>query len=236
MNLRPGSQQIKSPHPSLFNGGKWGILRVRRFETLAAGGLPVILGLLPLLLLVTDAFTGRLGANPINQVIRSTGQWALGLLVATLAIAPLGRLLRWDGALRWRRPCGLFAFFYACLHTAAYAGLDQFFSLVDIAEDVVKRPHVTAGLLSFALLIPPAATSFGHIAERLGERRWHRVHQLVYPGAAIGVVHFVLSVKVDTGTPLVYAVILTVLLASRLWYLLPARNRRTVRTNAPTAP
>jgi sulfoxide reductase heme-binding subunit YedZ len=198
--------------------------------------LPFVLGCVPLLLLVSDAVTGGLGANPINQVIRSTGLWALALLVITLGLAPLGRLLRWNGALVWRRPCGLFAFFYACLHTAAYAGLDQFFSIVDIAADVIKRPHVTAGLLSFALLIPPAATSFGHIAERLGERRWHLVHQLVYPAAAIGVVHFVLSVKVDTGTPLVFAVILTALLASRLWYLLPTRNRRTIRTNARTAP
>jgi sulfoxide reductase heme-binding subunit YedZ len=186
-------------------------------------------------LIAWDAVTGGLGANPINQVIRSTGLWALALLVATLGLAPLGRLLRWDGALAWRRTCGLFAFFYACLHTAAYAGLDQFFSIADIIADVIKRPHVTAGLLSFVLLIPPASTSSGRIAQRLGERRWQRVHQLVYPAAAVGVVHYLLSVKVDTGTPLVFAVILTALLAVRLWYLLPARNRRAAQPSAPSA-
>lgn len=190
---------------------------------------------IPLLLLVGDAITGGLGANPINHVIRSTGLWALALLVATLGLAPLGRLLRWDGALAWRRTCGVFAFFYACLHTAAYAGLDQFFSIADISADVIKRPHVTAGLLSFVLLIPPASTSSGRIARRLGERRWQRVHQLVYPAAAVGVVHYFLSVKVDTGTPLVFAVILTALLVIRLWYLLPTRDRRAVGTNASSA-
>jgi sulfoxide reductase heme-binding subunit YedZ len=189
--------------------------------------IPFILCGIPLLLLVVDGVTDGLGSNPINQFIRSTGLWALALLVTALGLAPLGRLLRWDGALAWRRTCGLFAFFYAFLHTAAYAGLDQLFSIVDIATDVIKRPHVTVGLLSFVLLTPLAVTSFGRIAERLGERRWQRVHQLVYPAAAIGVVHYFLAVKVDTGTPLIYAVILTVLLVARLWYLLPTRNRRT---------
>ena len=198
-----------------------------RLSTTLTRRVPFILGLVPLWLLAWDAITGGLGANPINQVIRSTGLWALALLVATVGLAPLGRLLRWNGALVWRRACGLFAFFYAFLHTAAYTGLDQFFSIADIAADVIKRPHVTAGLLSFVLLTPLAATSFGRVAERLGERRWQRVHQLVYPAATIGVVHYLLAVKVDTGTPLIYAVILTVLLATRLWYLLPARNRRT---------
>lgn len=192
-----------------------------------ARNIPFIVCCIPFVLIAWDAFTGGLGANPINQFIRSTGLWALALLVTALGLAPLGRLLRWDGALAWRRTCGLFAFFYACLHTAAYAGLDQFFSIVDIAADVIKRPHVTVGLLSFVLLVPLAVTSFGRIAERLGERRWQRVHQLIYPAAAIGVVHYILAVKVDTGTPLVYAVVLTVLLAARLWYLFPTRNRRT---------
>ncbi|MFZ5862921.1 MAG: sulfite oxidase heme-binding subunit YedZ [Nitrospirota bacterium] len=206
-----------------------------RFAPRITHRLPFVVGCLPLLWLLIDAFTGGLGANPINRVIRSTGWWALALLVLTLGLAPAGRLLRWEGALVWRRACGLFSFFYACLHTAAYAGLDQALSIPDITADVIKRPHVTVGLLSFALMTPPAATSFGWAALRLGERRWQQVHQLVYPAAALGVVHYILSVKVDTGAPFVFAVILTALLALRLWYLLPTRNRRLPKSDEPSA-
>lgn len=205
------------------------------FPQRIARRIPLVLGFIPLALLIGKALTVGLGANPIAVIIRSTGSWALALLVLTLGLAPLGRILRWEGAIHWRRMCGLFAFFYACLHTAAYVGLDQFFSITDIARDVARRPHVTVGLLSFVLLTPPAATSFGRIAERLGERRWQRIHQLVYPAAALGVVHYVLAVKVNTGAPFIYAVVLTALLLARLWYLLPRRDRRTPQPPHPSS-
>ncbi|HET8761045.1 MAG TPA: protein-methionine-sulfoxide reductase heme-binding subunit MsrQ [Nitrospiria bacterium] len=188
--------------------------------------LPFIVGCAPLGLLVWDAVTGGLGANPINQVIRSTGFWALVCLAIALASAPMGRILRWEGALVWRRTFGLMAFLYAFLHTAAYVGLDQVLSIADIATDVARRPHITVGLLSFVLLVPLALTSFGGLAERLGERRWHGIHQLVYPAAALGVVHHLLIAKVDTGAPFVFAVIFTGLFAIRMWYLLPRQDRR----------
>jgi sulfoxide reductase heme-binding subunit YedZ len=196
---------------------------------------PFIIGCLPLGLLIWDASTDGLGANPINQVVRSTGFWSLACLAITLACTPVGRVLRWEGALEWRRTFGLLSFAYAFLHTAAYAGLDQAFAIADIATDVVRRPHITVGVLSFSLLAPLAVTSVGGLARRLGERRWHRIHQLVYPAAALGVVHHLLTAKVDTGAPLVFAVTFTGLLAIRLWYLLPRQDRRG-RANADQAP
>ncbi|MDO8942486.1 MAG: ferric reductase-like transmembrane domain-containing protein, partial [Desulfobacterales bacterium] len=107
--------------------------------------------LLPLLRLIALGMDGGLGANPIEFVTRSTGTWTLVGLLATLAVTPLRRLTRRAGLVRYRRMLGLFAFFYASLHAVTYLWLDQFFELVAIAGDIVKRPFITVGFTAFIL-------------------------------------------------------------------------------------
>ncbi|CAN5623673.1 hypothetical protein BH23GEM7_BH23GEM7_08660 [soil metagenome] len=75
-----------------------------------------VLCLLPLALLVWDAFTDGLGAEPIEAITHRTGWWGLTLLLVTLAVTPVRRLTRWNRVIQLRRPLGLFAFFYVCLH------------------------------------------------------------------------------------------------------------------------
>src|SRR4030065_382127 len=136
--------------------------------------------LAPLARLVFFAFTDRLGANPIEFVLRSLGTWTLTLLLVTLSITPLRRLTGWNSLIRVRRLLGLFAFFYACLHFLPYAGVDQSFDLTAIIADVVKRPYITIGFSCFVLLIPLAATSTHAMPPRLGGRRWQQLHRLIY--------------------------------------------------------
>jgi sulfoxide reductase heme-binding subunit YedZ len=58
---------------------------------------------------------------------------------------------------------------------------------------------------------------------RLG-RRWQVVHRLVYLAAAAGAVHYLWKVKVATGSPVYYAVIVGALLAFRVaWSVRKAR-------------
>ena len=85
--------------------------------------------LVPFARLLFIAYTDRLGANPIEFVIRSLGTWTLTLLLITLSITPLRRLTGWNSLIRVRRLLGLFVFFYACLHFLTYAGVDQSFDL-----------------------------------------------------------------------------------------------------------
>ena len=47
-----------------------------------------VLALLPLAWLAYGAFADRLGANPAEYLIRSTGDWTLRMLCITLAITP----------------------------------------------------------------------------------------------------------------------------------------------------
>lgn len=178
--------------------------------------------LLPLLRLVWLGFSGGLGVNPIEFVTRSLGTWALSFLLITLTITPLRRLTGQGHWLRYRRMLGLFAFFYATLHLLSYLWLDQFFDWREILVDIYKRPFITAGMTAFLLLLPLAATSTDR-AMRTLKRNWQRLHRLVYPAALAAVLHYFWLVKQDLTQPILYALVLTLLLGSRLYFRFSAK-------------
>lgn len=189
-----------------------------------------LLCLVPLALLAANALTGGLGANPIEAINRTLGDWALRFLLITLAVTPLRRLAGWNGLARFRRMLGLYAFFYAGLHVASYVVLDHFFDWPEIWADIVKRGYITIGLLTLLLLVPLAVTSTNAMIRRLGGRKWQRLHRLVYPAAALAVLHFYMMVKADWREPVLYAAILALLLGVRAAWAL---NRRIGRRMAP---
>ncbi|HWP57572.1 MAG TPA: protein-methionine-sulfoxide reductase heme-binding subunit MsrQ [Candidatus Acidoferrales bacterium] len=171
--------------------------------------------LAPLGLLVWDGYTDNLGANPIEAITRASGKWTLIFILITLAVTPLRKITGWRDLIKLRRMLGLYAFFYGCLHFLTYVWLDQFFDWGAIAKDVIKRPFITAGFVSFVLLIPLAATSTAAMIRRLG-KRWRQLHRLIYVSALGGVLHFLWLVKADIRRPALYGSILAVLLAVRL--------------------
>jgi len=174
---------------------------------------------LPLLWLVGAAFTGGLGANPTEALIRQLGVWALRFLLLTLLATPLNRWLKWGLLLRYRRMLGLFAFFYALFHFSAFIWLEHFFDWTELGEDILKRPFITLGMAAWLTLLPLAVTSSRWAVRRLGYRRWATLHRLVYFAAISAVIHFFLLVKADLREPIIYAVILSLLLLSRLPWL-----------------
>lgn len=181
-------------------------------------------GLVPLAWLVRRAATGALTANPIAQAENELGLVALIFLLAALMCSPARRLLGWTWPMRVRRELGLFAFFYAGLHLAAYLVLDQFFDWGAIVADIVERPFITVGFLALVLMVPLAVTSTSGWVRRLGFRRWQRLHYLVYLAGALAVLHFVWRVKLDLSQPLTYAAILGLLLALRVSLWLQKRD------------
>ena len=182
--------------------------------------------LIPLARLVWLAYTGGLGANPIEFITRSTGTWTLVLLLVTLSITPLRRLTGYNALIKMRRMLGLFAFFYVCLHFTTYIWLDQFFEWASIVKDIKKRPFITVGFASFVLLVPLALTSTNAMMRRLG-RRWQQLHRLVYLIGIGGVVHYWWLVKKDITQPALYALVLAILLGYRLTKWLQARKHVT---------
>jgi sulfoxide reductase heme-binding subunit YedZ len=192
------------------------VLQPRTFARLRAALFAT--ALLPLARLFYLGAAGGLGANPVETVIRSLGTWTLMALVVTLSITPLRLATGWAWPMRLRRMFGLFTFFYAVLHLAAYLWLDQWFDLAAIWKDVLKRPYVTAGFAAMLLLVPLAATSSNGWVRRLGGRNWQRLHRLVYAVAALAVLHFwwQKAAKNDVGEPFVYALVIALLLGVRV--------------------
>lgn len=177
-----------------------------------------LLAFMPLDKLLLYAYLNNLGANPIEKITRVTGYWALFFLLITLAITPIRRLTKWLWVMRLRRMLGLFAFFYGFLHFLTYLILDQFFDCEAILKDIIKRPYITIGFFAFVLMIPLAITSTDSLIRRLGGKRWRFLHRLVYLTAIAGVIHYWWLVKKDLTEPIIFAVVLTTLLAVRVFY------------------
>jgi len=155
-----------------------------------------------------------LGANPIETVVHTTGDWALRCLLLCLAVTPARRLTGLAALAPLRRSFGLAAFAWACLHVLAYVGLDQGFDWPTLVEDVSKRRYAFAGLTAFLCLAPLAATSTRAAQRRLG-RRWKTLHRLVFAAGAAAVIHYAWLVKADLRLPLLYGAAFAGLVALR---------------------
>jgi methionine sulfoxide reductase heme-binding subunit len=176
------------------------------------------LGLAPLAWLVFGALADRLGANPAEALIRSTGDWTLRCLCFALAVTPLRELTGQAAFARFRRMLGLYAFFYALLHFLCYGWLDMGFDLGDIVHDIAKRPFILVGSTCLLLLVPLAATSFNRAIRALGAARWQALHRIVYVVAPLALLHFfwMRAAKRNFAEVAVYATIVAVLLGWRL--------------------
>jgi sulfoxide reductase heme-binding subunit YedZ len=167
--------------------------------------------LIPLARLLWKALHDGLGANPIEVITHSTGDWTLILILATLAITPLRRITHQYWLISLRRMIGLFAFFYGTLHFLTYIWLDKFFDLHEMFKDIAKRPFITIGFSAYLLLIPLALTSTAWSIRRLGGKNWQRLHRLIYLTGILGVIHYAWHRK-----PIEYGIILSILLLYRI--------------------
>ena len=215
----------------------------RRLVWLAIVGLAVAPGLY-LAWQLALAWTGQphaLGEEPVERLEHETGQLAIRMLAATLAISPLRWLGTRPAAARWprasaalravmpyRRTFGLLTFWYASAHLATYAVLDLELQLAEVAAEIVKRPYLLVGFAAWLALVPLALTSTTGWIRRLGGRRWNVLHRLTYAVAALGLVHFWWSQKKDVSEPLLWTLGFAALLGWRVW-------RRLARPAAATS-
>ncbi|MGA7561043.1 MAG: protein-methionine-sulfoxide reductase heme-binding subunit MsrQ [Terriglobales bacterium] len=194
--------------------------------------------LIPLARLLWKALHDGLGANPIEVITHSTGDWTLIFVLTTLSITPLRQITRQHWLIGLRRLVGLFAFFYGTLHFLTYIWLDKFFDLHEMLKDIEKRRFITAGFAAFVLMIPLALTSTAWSIRRLGGKNWQRLHRLIYLTGILAVVHYIWLVKADLRKPLEYAAVLTILLAYRvaIWAKEKASGNRQHNANPVPSP
>jgi sulfoxide reductase heme-binding subunit YedZ len=90
------------------------------------------------------------------------------------------------------------------------------------------------GFTSLLLLVPLAVTSTTGWIRRLGGKRWNRLHRLIYPATAAGLVHYLWLVKKDVSDPIYWGAALACVLALRLMRR-PARQPRPLRLSQEEA-
>ena len=176
-----------------------------------------ILILFPSLLWAFQFVTGNLGVNPIEKLMDELGLMALRLIIITLMIATLSNIKPLKSIVVLRRMIGLFAFYYVCLHFSTYIVLDHFLDMQFIIQDIIKRPFITFGFISFLFLIPLASTSTNNIIKRLGFKLWKKIHYLIYPVAILASMHFYVLVRADKTEPVIYMGIIILLLLHRIF-------------------
>ena len=176
-----------------------------------------ILILFPSLIWAYQFVTGNLGVNPIEKLMDELGLMALRLIIITLMITTLSNIKPLKSIVVLRRMIGLFAFYYVCLHFSTYIVLDHFLDMQFIIQDIIKRPFITFGFISFLFLIPLASTSTNNMIKRLGFKLWKKIHYLIYPVAILASMHFYVLVRADKTEPVIYMGIILLLLLHRIF-------------------
>lgn len=178
----------------------------------------VHLGALGFLLWLVFAIpAGRLGGDPVPELIHYLGKGALNLLLLTLLVSPLAKRWRQGQLIKLRRPLGLWSMAWALLHFMAWLGLDLQFDWGLIAGELVKRSYIVVGLVALLLMIALGITSLPALQRVMGPA-WQKLHNWVYAIALLVPVHYWWSVKSGWLEPLIY-------LALACALLLPRRDR-----------
>jgi len=178
--------------------------------------LVLVNGVVPATLLGWDAWHHKLGANPVNFAILTTGMSALVFLMLTMLVTPLRKISGLNWIISFRRTLGLFAFFYASCHFLIFFSLDRSFSLPGTLSEMVKRKYLFVGITGLLVMVPLAVTSTNAMIKRLGGKRWRALHRLAYVAASAGVIHYYMQVKADVRQPLAFGAVLAILLGYRL--------------------
>ena len=161
--------------------------------------------------------SGRLGADPVKEMIHFLGKTTLNYLLITLTITPLCKRLKQPLLVRLRRLIGLYCFAWACLHVTAFLWLELDAQWVLLLEEVVKRPYLTLGMLAWLILLALSITSINALKRKM-KKSWFTLHHFVYLAVALGAIHYYWSVKSGLTEPIIYFVIVAILLRERSQY------------------
>lgn len=172
-------------------------------------------GFLPLLWLLLSVDQGWFSADPAKDIQHFTGRMALKFLLGTLLVTPLVRFAKQPLLIRVRRLSGLWCFAWATLHLVSYSVLELGISNLGLlGSELISRPYLTLGIVSWLVLLALALTSFQKAQRRLG-RRWQTLHNGIYLVLILAPIHYLWSVKTFSPQPWIYAIIAAFLLAWR---------------------
>lgn len=158
---------------------------------------------------------GWLSPKPFTDLVRESGDWAMRILVISLAVTPLRWVTRWNKLILVRRMLGLAALFYTLLHIALWC-VDLKFEWLRILTEMFVRLFLTVGLAGTLLMVALGVTSNDYYIKKLGAARWNRLHAWVYVAAVLSLVHFFMEIRLDATEAALMTGYFVLLMAFRL--------------------
>lgn len=167
--------------------------RTGRFSALRAVVFALLL--VPAAILVGRWAADDLGPRPLAEAIHVAGDWAVRLLILSIAVTPLRHLSGRSQLIGVRRMIGLAALAYTAVHVTLW-GADLGFEAGQMASEILVRPYLTLGFVALLGLIALGITSTDGMVRRLGAA-WARLHDLIHPIAILALIHLFLQSKLD---------------------------------------
>jgi len=191
---------------------------MRRLSPANITWLKVIIWLaaiLPFIWLLLSVDQGWFSADPAKDIQHFTGRMTLKFLLVTLLVTPVARYGKQPLLIRTRRLLGLWCFTWGTLHLLSYSFLELGVSnLRLLGSELISRPYLTLGIISWILLLALACTSTLWAQRKMGTT-WQKLHNFIYLIAILAPIHYLWSVKVLSPQPVIYAAIAAILLALR---------------------
>lgn len=191
---------------------------MRRLSPANITWLKVIIWLaaiLPFIWLLLSVDQGWFSADPAKDIQHFTGRMTLKFLLVTLLVTPVARYGKQPLLIRTRRLLGLWCFAWGTLHLLSYSFLELGVSnLRLLGSELISRPYLTLGIISWILLLALACTSTLWAQRKMGTT-WQKLHNFIYLIAILAPIHYLWSVKVLSPQPVIYAAIAAILLALR---------------------
>jgi len=175
--------------------------------------------------------SGRLGADPVKEMIHFLGKTGLNYLLITLSITPLSKRFRQPLLGRLKRLLGLYTFTWICLHFAVFLWLELNWEVGLLIDEVIKRPYLTLGMLAWFILLLLSITSLNVIRKKM-KQTWFTLHRWVYVAVVLGVVHYYWSVKSGLIEPTIYFTLCFILLRERSQYFKSVINKFLKKKNS----
>ncbi len=192
-------------------------MKVSSTDILAAKALIHLAAVFTFLYLWLLLEQGALGADPVKEMIHFLGKTALNFLLITLSISPLARRFKQPLLIQLRRVLGLYCFFWASLHLLVFTWLELDWQLQLFMEEIIKRPYLTLGALTWMILLALSITSITAIRKKM-KTAWVTLHRFVYWAVLLACIHYYWSVKSGLFEPGIYFAVCFFLLAERKTY------------------
>lgn len=177
--------------------------------------------LIVMIVVVTQGDLSVTNTTDTFDPLLTSGKWAVRFLLLSLAMTPINTYFGWRGAIRLRKPAGLWAFGFAAVHLTYYFYEYQ----LTMLDSLIQQLYIILGISGFVILLAMAVTSNKWTMRQL-KKNWKRLHRLVYLAGILIAFHAILATQASKRIALrdpevlpeliLYFLLLVVLLAVRI--------------------